>query len=103
MSDSKRVQSEGFVAFVRSQAFRPRPGLDMLFVAIDITRGAVMKAWLIPSQDYSAVLGEPNSRGRYRFGASMKNAINDRWRPYRLEAEQLPQVILKRLDTLSAT
>lgn len=102
MSDSKRVQSAGFVAFVRSQTFRPRPGLDMLFVAIDISRGTIMQAWLIPSQDYAATLGRPNSRGRYRFGASMKDTTNDRWRPYRLEAEQLPRVILKRLDALAA-
>jgi hypothetical protein len=102
MSDSKRVQAEGFVAFVRSQTFSPRRDLDMLFVAIDIERGAVMKAWLVPSLDYNASVGTPNSRGRYRFGASMKDSANDRWRPYRLEAEQLPSAILARLDAQSA-
>jgi hypothetical protein len=102
MSDSKRVQSKGFVAFVRSQTFTPRPGFDLLFVAIDIIRGAIMKAWLIPSLDYDQKLGKPNSRGRYRFGASMKDGTNDRWRPYRLEANQLPEVILSRLDALSS-
>lgn len=101
MSDSKRVQSEGFVAFVRSQTFNPRPGFDLLFVAIDVTRGAVMKAWLIPSLDYDQALGKPNSKGRYRFGASMKDNTNDRWRPYRLEADQLPTAVLRRLDALS--
>ncbi|GAA0734423.1 hypothetical protein Drose_34930 [Dactylosporangium roseum] len=101
MSDSKRVRSEGFVAFVRSQTFTPRSGLDMLFVAIDITRGAVMKAWLIPSTDYARTLGQPSSRGRYRFGASMKGETNDRWRPYRLEADELPAAVLRRLDELS--
>ncbi len=70
MSDSKRVQSQGFVAFVRSQTFQPRRGLDMLFVAIDVARGAVMNAWLIPSLDYAETLAKPNSRGRYRFRAS---------------------------------
>ena len=102
MSDSKRVQADGFVAFVRSQTFRPRPGLDMLFVAIDIARGAIMKAWLIPSLDWARALGQPNSRGRYRFGASMKDTANDQWRSYRLDAEQLPPAVLKRLDSLSA-
>jgi hypothetical protein len=101
MSDSKRVQSQGFVAFVRSQTFQPRHGLDMLFVAIDVARGAVMHAWLIPSLDYAKTLGKPSSRGRYRFSASMKDATNDRWRPYRLTAEQLPPAILNRLDALS--
>ncbi|OZV77517.1 hypothetical protein CA850_22830 [Micromonospora echinospora] len=100
MSDSKRVQSEGFVAFVRSQTFAPRPNLDMLFVAIDVVHGAVMKAWLIPSRDYEATLGAPNSRGRYRFSASMKDDSKDRWRGYRLEAHELPQAVLRRLDGL---
>lgn len=100
MSDSKRVQSEGFVAFVRSQTFRPRRGLDMLFVAIDVARGAIVKAWLVPSLDYAQSLGKPNSRGRYRFGASMKNNTNDQWREFRLDAE-LPPAVLKRLDALS--
>jgi len=103
MSDSKRVKSEGFVAFVRAQTFTPRPGLDMLFVAIDIARGAVMKAWLVPSEIYADALGKPNSKGRFRFIASMKDGTQDRWRPYRLEAEELPAAVLKRLDTLSAT
>jgi hypothetical protein len=101
MSDSKRVQSQGFVAFVRSQTFQPRCGLDMLFVAIDVARGAVMNAWLIPSLDYAKTLGRPNSQGRYRFSASMKDTADDRWRPYRLTAEQLPPAILNRLDVLS--
>jgi hypothetical protein len=101
MSDSKRVQSEGFVAFVRSQTFVPRPGLDLLFVAVDIRRGVLMKAWLVPSEDYAKTLTKPNSRGRFRFVASMKDAANDRWRPYRLEAEQLPTAVLKRLDALA--
>ena|SRR5690349_18807931 len=62
MSDSKRVQNEGFVAFVRSQTFVPRDDLDMLFVAIDVPRGIVMKAWLVSSKTYASAFGEPNSR-----------------------------------------
>lgn len=50
-SDSRRVASGGFVAFVRSQTFAPRPDLDMPFVAIDIKLGVVQKAWLVPSED----------------------------------------------------
>ncbi|MEV4271685.1 MULTISPECIES: hypothetical protein [Micromonospora] len=102
MSDSKRVRSEGFVAFVRAQTFIPRPTLDLLFVAVDVARGAVMKAWLVPSEIYAATLTEPNSRGRFRFAASMKPDSNDRWRQYRLEAEELPGAILKRLERLSS-
>jgi hypothetical protein len=74
-----------FVAFVRSQTVIARGNLDMLFVSIDVVHGIVMKAWLVPSKAYAHTLGGPNSRGRYRFSASMKDDTNDRWRPYRLE------------------
>lgn len=101
MSDSKRVKSEGFVAFVRSQTFAPRPDLDMLFVAIDVTLGSIMRAWLVPSLDYSETLTGANLRGRHRFVASMKDGTKDRWRPYRLDAAELPPAILRRLDELA--
>jgi len=52
-------------------------------------------------RQYAKTLTKPNSRGRFRFVASMKDATNDRWRPYRLEAEQLPAAVLKRLDALA--
>lgn len=103
MYDSKRVQSEGFVAFVRSQTFAPRTDFDMLFVAVDTTRGVIMKAWLVPSLTYEEALIRPNSRGRFRFIASMKDATRDRWRPYRLEAEELPRAILRRLSELAGS
>ncbi|MFV2104863.1 hypothetical protein [Micromonospora sp. LOL_024] len=72
----------------------------MLFVAIDVVHGIVMKAWLVPSKDYADTLGEPNSRGRYCFSASMKDGSNDRWKPYRLEAPELPRAVLRRLEQL---
>lgn len=103
MSDSKRVQSEGFVAFVRSQTFTPRADLDMLFVAIDTKRGTIMRAWLVPSETYRKAVAQPNSQGRFRFVASMKDTTKDQWRPYRLEAEELPPAILERLKELERT
>lgn len=102
MSDSKRVQSGGFVAFVRSQTFRPRPDLDMLFVAVDIERGAVMKAWLVPSEHFAQTLGAPNTAGRFRFVASMKDGSKDRWASRRLEAAELAPAVLARLAELEA-
>ncbi len=56
-SSSKRVASGGFVAFVRSQTFTPLPDLDMLFVAVDVEKAAIMHAWLVPSLEYAATLG----------------------------------------------
>jgi hypothetical protein len=70
--------------------------------AIDVVHGIVMKAWLVPSKEYASTLISPNNRGRYRFSASMKDDSNDRWRPYRLEAHELPSAILGRLDQLQA-
>jgi hypothetical protein len=89
MSDSKRVASGSFVGFVRSQTFRARPDLDLLFVAVDIAEGRVIKAWLVPSETYAATLNAPDKRGRYKFAASMKEASKDRWVEFRLEAAEL--------------
>ena len=102
MSDSKRVQAGGLVAFVRSQTFRARADLDMLFVAVDIERGAVMKAWLVPSTEFAASL-KPQNSGKYRFGASLKDDSKDRWSGHRLEARELAPAILKRLAQLEAS
>ncbi|HEX3517323.1 MAG TPA: hypothetical protein VHT26_25305 [Trebonia sp.] len=102
MSDSQDVQNESMVAFVRSQTFRKRADLDILFVAIDIERGAVLKAWLVPSADFAQVIGEPDTRGRLRFVASMKEGSQDRWAHRRLEADELAPAILARLEQLEA-
>ena len=102
MRDSKNVQNESMVAFIRSQTFRKRPDLDILFVAVDIERGAVLKAWLVPSADFAEVMGEPDARGRLRFVASMKEGSQDRWAHRRLEADQLAPAILARLQQLEA-
>lgn len=99
-SSSKRVASGGFVAFVRSQTFQPRADLAMLFVAVDSDTAAIMHCWMVPSLEYAAVLGKPNSRGRYRFGASAKPDSADRWRPYRLTPAELPVRIMDRLAEL---
>ncbi len=75
----------------------------MLFVAVDIERGAAMKAWLVPSDEYAAAVGPPNSRGRYKFVASMKEGTKDRWASRRLEAHELAPAILARLMVLEAS
>jgi hypothetical protein len=45
----------------RSQTFRKRADLDILFAAIDIEQGAVLKAWLIPSAEFAEVVGKPDA------------------------------------------
>ncbi|MFF7898306.1 hypothetical protein ACIP4X_04835 [Streptomyces sp. NPDC088817] len=100
MSTGVQVQQGRLMAFVRSQTFHPRADLDMLFVAVDVELGAVTTAWLIPSGTFGEMVTEPNSKGRFRFSASMKADSKDRWSPYRLTAAELPRRILARLAEL---
>lgn len=102
MSTSKRVQDEAVWAFVRAQTFRPRHDLDMLFLAVDVERGTVLMAWLVPSLTFAEIVGPPNSQGRHRFAASMKPDSKDRWTPFRLSPEQLAPAIMTRLRSLNA-
>ncbi|MGW8558031.1 hypothetical protein [Streptomyces tubercidicus] len=102
MSTGTQVQQGRLMAFVRSQTFQPRVDLDMLFVAVDVERGAVTTAWLIPSGKFGEMVTEPNSKGRFRFSASMKPDSKDRWTPFRLTAAELPRRILARLAELGA-
>ncbi|MDX2914890.1 MULTISPECIES: hypothetical protein [Streptomyces] len=102
MSTGTQVRQGKVTALVRSQTFRPRPGLDMLFVAVDVERGAVMTAWLIPSVVFGTMVAEPDSRGNHRFSASLKPDSRDRWTPFRLTAAELPRRVLARLAELEA-
>ena len=101
MSDGALVATGGFVAFVRKQTFKPRRDLDMLFVVVDVQTGALMQSWLVPSIDFAALAGQPNSRGRLRFSASLKPGSLDKWSDFRLTPEQLAPRILGRLSEMS--
>lgn len=104
MSDSVNVQRGQMLAFVRSQTFRPRSDLDMLFVAVDVEQGAILKAWLVPSGEFAtALLGKTDARGRVRFVASMNETSKDRWAHRRLDPNELAPTILARLDALEAS
>ncbi|MGJ3559477.1 hypothetical protein ACR6C2_15040 [Streptomyces sp. INA 01156] len=100
MSTTSIVQKGQYLADVRSQTFRPRNDLDMLFVAVDVERRAIMTAWLVPSGVFGEMVSEPNGKGKYRFAASLKPDSKDRWTPYRLTAAELSQRILARLSEL---
>jgi hypothetical protein len=100
MSTGTQVQQRKMMAFVRSQTFQPQTDLDMLFVAVDVERGAIMTAWLIPSATFAEMVTEPNSKGRFSFSASMKPESKDRWTQFRLTAAELPGRILARLAEL---
>lgn len=85
-----------FQSNVRSQTFRPRAELFILFVAVE-PDGRFDMVWLVPSVDYAAML-TPNARSRMIFQASMSSTTNDRWRPYRLTRPELAMRILEILD-----
>lgn len=59
-----------------------------------------MSAWLIPSPQFAASTGKPNSRSRLRFSASLKSAAKDKWISYRLDPNELAGRILLRLAEL---
>ena len=103
MSDSRRVRSGSFVAFVRSQTFRPRADLDMPLAAVEITEARLLAAWLVPSAVFAARAGAPNSRGRLRFSASLKAGSRDRWRDHRLEPAELAPRVPARLGELAGS
>ncbi|MTE18931.1 hypothetical protein F0L17_07250 [Streptomyces sp. TRM43335] len=100
MSTASVVRRQQYLANVRSQGFRPRAGLDLLFVAVDVDRAAIMTAWLVPSPVFAEMVKKPNGKGQYRFSASMKEGSGDRWAPYRLTAAELSRRILARLGEL---
>ncbi len=101
MSDSKRLQSGTFIAFVRDQTFAARADLDMLFVAVDVKTGAYTAAWLVPSEAFAAGT-TVNGQGRRRFYASLNRASTAKWAAYYLTPAKLPQRILARLAELSS-
>lgn len=98
MSDSKRVTSGGFVAFVRKQTFKVRADLYMLFVPVDVKAGSFDMAWLVPSEQFA--LGAQRSVDRLRFSASMKSDSKDKWHQFKLSREALPHSILEVLAGL---
>lgn len=56
---------------------------------------------LIPILDYAKTLGSPTVERTVLLQRIVKDTTNERWRPYRLTAEQLPPAVLNRLDALS--
>ena len=98
MTDGAVAQRGRIQAQVRSQTFRPREDLDMLFVLVDNLNGAIKTAWLVPSVDFDGLHGRATTRGNFRFSASTKEGTRDQWSPFRLTAGELPGKIMSRLE-----
>lgn len=102
MSDTKIIDRDRFLAQVRSETFRSRLDLDLLFVVVDVREGRYTDAFLVPSPVFAGIV-RPNGRGRMIFSASLKASSADRWSRYRLTPDRLPGKVLERLAELEAT
>ena len=91
-----RLPKGTFMAEVRSQTFRPRSDLCMLFVAVDTDRATFGPVWLVPSEIFT-VRALRTGKGNLRFVASTKPGANDKWREFRLDRDELVPAILARL------
>lgn len=102
MTDGAVVQRGRFQAQVRSQTFRVRDELEILFVLVDNVNGAIQTAWLVPSREFHRLHGTPTTKGGLRFSASIKKGTTDQWSPFRVSAAELPLKIMEHLEALEA-
>lgn len=92
VDERRNLRDRGtFIADVRRETFQPRDDLYVLYVVVDGSRAEVIRAWLVPSAALEAHGFEVATKGRrmLRFQASAKPATDDKWRPYRLERDEL--------------
>jgi hypothetical protein len=102
MTDGAIVARGRFQAQVRSATFRPRGDLDMLYVLVDNSCGAIKIAWLVPSPAFDRLHGTPTTRANFRFSAAISGGSGDKWSPYRLPPAELPMRIIERLEALES-
>jgi hypothetical protein len=103
---SKALRDKGtFVSDVREETFEPRDDLYMLYVAVNGAAAEIEVAWLVPSHDLASGAFSVNVKGkqRIRFQASAKDTSEDKWTPYRMTREDLPQQILALLEQVEPT
>jgi len=94
------AQRQRFQTQVRSQTFRPRPDLFMLFVVADPERLDIGPIWLVPSDEFKA-LSPVKSNGKHKFTASAKDGSEDRWSGFLVPKRELPSRLLTALRSIS--
>ncbi len=82
--DSSVVQQGRFIANVRRETFRPRPGLWMLFVVVNRPTATLGTTWFMPSAEFVKLARPVGAKKRLRITASTKPDSQDQWRPYRM-------------------
>lgn len=85
---------------VRKATFRPRPALFVLFVAVDGNRGAIERAWFVPSVDFCRLANEVAGGTKLRLRASTGSATKDKWATFRVDPSALAARIEAVLDKL---
>jgi hypothetical protein len=102
-SDSKQAEKGRYAAAVRSQTFRARSDLYILFVVVDAANATFGPVWLVPSADFEGG-ARRTARGLLRFSASMLPNARDKWVEYRLDGESVAgQLSAKLLALLAET
>lgn len=94
------VQKQQFLADVRQVTFRPRAGLWMLFLVIDMPVAVIRDVWFVPSIQFDKLANKGKGGEIRRINASLNAGTGDKWKPYRMQFKDLPTLILKELDAL---
>ena len=93
------VKYNRFSARVGANTFRPRRDLYMLYVLVDRQQGTFERGWLVPSTRLAKATTD--TKGRYKFVASLNPDSKDQWSRYRFRRDELAGRILDVLDSLT--
>lgn len=97
-TDTTVAKRGSFIANVRQETFRARPGLWMLFVVVDRPTATLQTTWFVRSDDFARLARPAGAHRRLRITASTKPDSVDKWRAYRMPFPDLPARILARLE-----
>ena len=99
MDDGASFAKGRFQATVRSQTFRARDNLALVFVPVELGDGSFRTAWLVPSRDFHR-LASFDSLKRLRFVAATSPISKDKWAQYRVTRSELAVKIEETLNAL---
>jgi hypothetical protein len=95
-SDTTSIRRRQYTASVRSQTFRPRHDLYMLFVVVDAANATFGPVWLVPSVNFESATFV-SKRGLRRFTASTSATSKDKWASYKVDGEQVAKQLSEKI------
>jgi hypothetical protein len=103
-TETEKGKRGQLICEVRSETFRPRPGLWMLFVMVDRPNAAILDVFFMSSVDFEhrANPAGKGKRRKQRITASVKAGSNDKWQAFRLPFTGLPERIIDILKSMEA-